>query len=125
MSTGCFFIADAHFNFSTPTPILTRSRELIAHLAGRPTGDDFTQSLQSLEKEMELASPFVVVEHWVEKTQAKDKAGRGKHPAVSVGLSLGGGSTARTASGESDCVLTLPAVSGSIENILKANFSRG
>ena len=40
---------------------------------------------------MDLASPSVTVESWVKRA----KAPCGDHPAVSVGLSLGGGCTVR------------------------------
>ena len=76
----------------TAKPILTQSGELVVHLAGRPGDDGFVQSLQSLEREMDLASPFVSAEQWAKRT----KDGRGNHAAVSVGLSLGGGCTVST-----------------------------
>lgn len=82
------FTPGADDSCSTPKPILTRSKELIAHLAGRPKDPSFVGSLQSLEGQMELSQPLVSAERWAKR--AKD--GRGNHPSVSVGLSHGGGS---------------------------------
>ena len=39
---------------SMAKPILTQSGELVVHLAGRPGDAGFVQSLQSLEREMDL-----------------------------------------------------------------------
>ena len=68
-----------------PKPILTQSGKLVIHLAGRPSDPSFVQSLQNLEEEMDLASPFVSAKQWAKRT----KDGHGDHPVVSVGLSLG------------------------------------
>ena len=78
-----------NFSFSTPKPILTRSGELVAHLAGRPKDPSFVCSLQSLEGLMDAACPSVIPERWAKRVDDS----RGSHTAVSMGLSLGGGST--------------------------------
>ena len=59
-------------------------------LAGRPDDSSFVQSLQSLKDNMDRAHPQVIPEAWTKKAK---NGGRGNHTAVSVGLSLGGGST--------------------------------
>ncbi|KAF9786616.1 hypothetical protein BJ322DRAFT_1003890, partial [Thelephora terrestris] len=68
-------------------PILTRSKELVALLAGRPNDASFVDSLRDLEGKMDAANKCTP-----EKWAKRKRDGRGHHVAVSMGLSYGGGS---------------------------------
>lgn len=78
---------DAYFTSSTPRSILTRSGELVVHLAGRPKDPSFVRSLQSVEGQVS-AIRTCTSEKWAKRA----KWGRGPHTSVSIGLSYGGGS---------------------------------
>ena len=78
---------DTYFTSSTPKSILTWSRELVVHLAGRPKDPSFIWSLQSVEGQVSGI--------WTctsEKWGKWAKQGWGLHTSVLVGLSYGGGS---------------------------------
>jgi hypothetical protein len=78
---------DAYFTSSTPRSILTRSWELVVHLAGRPKDPSFVRSLQSVEGQVSVIRTCTS-----EKWAKRPKRGRGPHTSVSIGLSYGGGS---------------------------------
>jgi uncharacterized protein YyaL (SSP411 family) len=47
-----FLTSDAYFTFSTPRSILTKSGEVVVHLAERPNDPTFIYSLQSVEAQV-------------------------------------------------------------------------
>lgn len=110
------FTPVSHNSFSTTKPILTGSKELIALLAGRPKDPSYKDSLQDLEGKMDTAS-----ECTSEKWAQRKRNSRGKHDAVSVGLSYGGGSKVCLSSNGFHN-LTLFTAPGSTQDSLKKHL---